>query len=118
MNRAKEFLKKWLKHYIPQPLPNGVTEFDRWSDEIISNYGFPVNDSMKFTLATMIMHMDHADSHVPYRTFAKRIQKAMANQVAGQIFQDIKLKQAEEAERAKLDQVKALDEKDSSIAAV
>lgn len=94
-------LMKWYKHFIPQQLPIGMTAFEKWSDEILTNYDFPKNDSMKFTLATMIMHMDQTWSHVPYRTFERRIKKAMANQVAGAVFQEVKLRQQEEAEKAK-----------------
>lgn len=86
--------------YIPTKLPTGMTEFDSWSDSIIKTYDFPENDSIKFTLATMILHADQSMAYAPKRYFALRVIKGMANQVASQAFQDIKTRQLEAQKQA------------------
>jgi len=101
MEKVIKTLTKVWKHHVPQSLPIGMTEFDHWSDEIIENYGFPQNDSTKFTLSTMVMHLDHEAAKVPYKTFAKRIKKSMANQIAGEVMHQCKKRQMERMEKEK-----------------
>lgn len=71
-----------------------MTEFNEWADSIIELSGkFADEDSMKFAIATMVMHLGPQRSHVPKNHFVRSLRKTAANQVAGQVFQDIKLKQ-------------------------
>lgn len=92
-------MKKGLQlvlSYVPRRLPVGMTEFETWSDRIIDATGpLAERDSMKFALATQIMHLAPQRSSVPDRYFIRSLRKAAANQVASQVFQDIKVRQAE-----------------------
>lgn len=79
-------------------LPVGVTEFHEWSDEIIRLANAPNNDSTRFALATMILHVTPEKDKVPHSYFVAMLRKSMSNQVAAGIMHDLKAKQ--EAERA------------------
>lgn len=97
--------KRFLSHF-PTKLPVGLTEFNEWSDSIIALSGqFADTDSMRYAIASNLIHLPHTKSKVPKAYFVNTLRKAAANQVASQVFQDIKLKQAEAAEMAKLQQV-------------
>lgn len=89
-----------LLSYVSTPLPVGITQFNKWADEIIQITGeFADRDSMTFAIASQVMHLGPQRSRVPKQFFVKSLRKAAANQVASQIFQDIKLKQ-QEAQKA------------------
>lgn len=86
---------------IPRPLPIGLTEFHVWADRLIEIVGpLADSDSMKYVMASQIIHMPHDQDEVPDRHFRAALRKAAANQVASQVFQDIKLKQQEAAKAA------------------
>lgn len=99
-------LIKRLLSYLPSKLPVGMTAFHEYADEVIelaSQFADP--DSMKFALANMIMHLPITRDRVPKNYFVKCLRKTAANQVAGQIFIDVKTAQdarrkAEEAQAA------------------
>lgn len=85
----------------PRPLPVGLTEFNAFADRIIEMAGrFADDDSLKFALATSIIHADASKGSIPDKFFVERLRKAAANQVASQVFQDIKVKQAAEQQAA------------------
>lgn len=88
-------------------MPKGMTEFETYAAEIIANSGLPDNDSVRFSLATAIMHTP-APSIKDYLSVAAylsaTLQKAAANQVAAQVVQDLKQKQQAEFERLKAEQ--------------
>lgn len=93
----------WLivKSYFPQKLPVGLTEFNSWAANIIEITGaFADPDSMKFAIASNILHLPPNRSSVSTQFFVRSLRKAAANQVASQVFQDIKNKQQEEAKAA------------------
>ncbi len=90
-----------LKKEKPMPLPTGMTEFETWSARIIAKVGpLADEDSLKFALCSQIMHAAPTSANVPDSYFVNALRKAAANQVASQVFQDIKNKQkaAQEAE--------------------
>lgn len=90
-----------LRSYFPSSLPTGLTEFYAWSDRIISIVGpMADQDSMRFALASQIIHLPPQVAHRADQFFVRSLRKAGANQVASQVFQDIKLKQQEEAKKA------------------
>lgn len=94
-------LTKTLLSYLPSPLPVGRAEFETWSNAIIDLAG-PYADpaSMKYALASNVMHMKHDVGSVPKAYFVKVLRKAAANQVASQVFVDIKEAQLEAAKAA------------------
>lgn len=90
-----------IRSYFPSPLPVGMTEFETWSNSLISLVG-PLADenSIKFALCSQIMHLDPKKSSVPKQYFVQCLRKSAANQVASQVFQQIKQAQIEEQKRA------------------
>jgi len=89
---------KRLFSLIPTPLPVGMTQFEEWSESIIELSGnYADTDSLKFAMASMILHLGAQRSRVPKNHFVQSLRKVAANQVASQVFQDIKVKQQEAA---------------------
>lgn len=82
---------------IPRALPVGMTQFETWAERIMSQTGkFADENSMKFALASILIHADAKHGALPDKYFTDRLRKSAANQVASQVFQDVKQKQAEE----------------------
>lgn len=93
MKRLNEVLELILS-FLPRRLPVGMTEFDKFADRIIRLSGeFADRDSMKFAIASQVIHLGPQKAYVADRFFIKSMVKAAANQVASQAFQDIKQKQ-------------------------
>lgn len=93
-----------LLSLLPTPVPTGMTEFDTWSQSIIDTFQFKADDeSVRFTLATMIMHQGPLSAYVPKLKFALMMKATMAKQIAAAQFQQIKQRQndAEAARKAK-----------------
>lgn len=89
-------LIKRLLSYFPTPLPVGLSQFNTWADSIIELSGdYADRDSMTFAIASMVIHLPAGTASVPKNFFVKSLRKSAANQVASQVFQDIKSKQAE-----------------------
>ena len=90
-----------LLNKIPRPLPVGLAEFEKFAARIIAQAGpYADKDSMTFAIATSIIHADAHKGYLPDEFFLLRLRKAAANQIASQVFQDIKLKQQEAAKAA------------------
>lgn len=101
MNKFKRQLSLALS-YLPSKLPVGLTEFNSFSDSIINLSGeFADRDSMKWAIASQIMHLPPQKSTASKQYFIRSLRKAAANQVASQVFQDLKIKQQEAIEAAK-----------------
>ena len=91
-----KLLIKRVLSLFPTRLPVGLTEFELWSDSIIELTGkIADRDSMKFAIASMLIHKDASKGRVPKNSFVQGLIKSAANQVASQVFQDIKAKQQE-----------------------
>lgn len=109
MNNLISVIKNWfvktynkIAGFIPTHLPVGMVEFEVWSKKVIKTYDLPDNDSSKFALATMILHAASTEAKKAARYFGLSARKSMANQVAAQVMQDLKIKQAEAQAAAKL----------------
>jgi thiamine pyrophosphate-dependent acetolactate synthase large subunit-like protein len=90
-----------MRSFFKRDLPVGATEFHKWANNIIDLGGkFADEDSLKFALASAVVHAKHDSSALPDQYFIRLLRKAAANQVASQIFQDIKVKQAAALEEA------------------
>lgn len=80
-------------------LPTGVQEFNDWAESFVTIYGdaLPTQhlDSIKFTLASQIMHLGHEEAFATREDFFKRIIAGAAKQVAHHVFTEIKLRQQE-----------------------
>ena len=90
-----------IKGLWPAKLPVGMTAHKAWADNIIKTYGLPDNDSIRFTLAVNLMHVEQTTHRKADFFFYKKVHKGMANEVANAVIMDLKQKQAEEAEAAK-----------------
>jgi ERCC4-type nuclease len=94
-------LIQYLLSYLPTRLPVGVTEFETWSDSIIELTGpLADRDSMKFALASMVIHRNPNLGYATKRSFVNGLIKSASNQVCSQVFQDIKKRQQEALEAA------------------
>ena len=65
-----------------RPLPVGMADFHRWSDRIIAAAELPVNDSMKYVLAYLLLDMGPAVAFECDNYFIQRLRKGAVNQVA------------------------------------
>lgn len=97
--------RKLLDNKLPTKLPQGVTEFTEWANDILDTYGLPNNDSTHFALATAIMHAKNGEAYFSKEYFAHILMRGAANQVAHHIMLECKARQeakaAQEAEAAK-----------------
>lgn len=109
INKIKKVLVK-LSHLIPTALPIGVTEFNDWADSILeANPDLPNNDSMRFALATMVLHLESTSKvevnllivklQIPTsgikskHFFAQSLRKSASNQIAAAAMHELKEKQ-------------------------
>lgn len=86
-----------LRSLIPTKIPTGKTELEAWIDRVLGDNKLPVLDSYRHAIATMILHLPPTQHKVATSTFVASVKKAMANQVAYDIIQDIKNKPQPEA---------------------
>lgn len=94
------------KTFIPELLPQSPAQFDTWATEILSVANLPDNDSFRHALASQLMHLGDRVTHAPKRYFIKLLFKAITNQTAFQIMQELK-------ERAKNE--KTVEAADSAV---
>ncbi len=99
----------------PRPLPMGKTDFDEWSERIIGGTLLPggsddpqvFQDSQKFALANMLLHLGPTESHKPDAFFIHSLRKFAVNQVADAVRVELrdKAKARTDAEKATKDEV-------------
>lgn len=98
MKRLKSLLQRVINK-IPMPLPSGMTEWNNWSERILNKVGpLADRDSLEYVLASQVMHLSPQSDHIPDQYFISALRKAAANQVASQVFQDVKVRQQKAAE--------------------
>ena len=98
--KAKEFVTRGYykaEDFFPTALPTGLTTFNEWCDRLFFTYfppgvSAPDEASFRFSLAGMILHLDHTKAKVPNRFFGKAIHKGAANEVASYVMRDLKEK--------------------------
>jgi hypothetical protein len=85
----------------PRPLPMGRDDFHVWADRIISGTLLPeshienfkskeiFHESLKYALATMLMHLGPTESHKPDTYFIHSLRKSAVNQIADTIRKEI-----------------------------
>lgn len=77
-------LIKRIKSYWPEKLPQGMTEFSSWVDEIAVLSELPNNDRLRKVIGVMILQIPPHISSCAKRHIVNRIRKAAANQVAAE----------------------------------
>lgn len=100
INKVKVYFTKFL-YLFPSRLPVGMAEFDTWAKSILSTYGWPDNDSFRFTLAAMVVNLGPTKAYKSKFFFGLAIHSAAAKQIAGEYFRELKEKQMAE-QRANL----------------
>ena len=85
-------VKRLLAH-IPTKLPQGMASFEAWSDDIISTYNMPSNDSVKFAIAVAILHLKSDEGYKPKAYFGNILIKGASSQIAQAVMQDCKARQ-------------------------
>jgi hypothetical protein len=89
----------------PRPLPLGRAEFDIWAERIISGALLDADkESMRFSLANMLLHLGPTESHKPDAFFIHSLRKFAVNQVADAVAREIR--DATKARLAKEEQEK------------
>lgn len=92
MKIRKNFLR--LKSFFPSPLPQGLSEFNKYVNTLIEAYSPPMSDrDVKFVVATLMMRLEPTDAYKPMRYFALALHKAAASQVSVHVMEQIKQEQ-------------------------
>ena len=91
---------KLLAALFPTKLPTGATELKNFCNDILDTYGLPNNPSYHHAISTMIMHLGPTVHRKPRAYFAQAVHKAMANQVAYALIQELKDEERKSAEAA------------------
>lgn len=99
LNKFKLFFTK-IYFLFPTPLPIGMAEFDTWAKSILTTYGWPDNDSFRFTLAAMVVNQGQTTKYKSKHFFSLAIHSAAAKQIAGEYFRQLKERQMAEAKAA------------------
>ena len=98
-NKLKRIIKQ-IAGLFPTALPVGVSEFHAWAEDISKTYDLPTSnlETVKFTLATMIMHLGPQAAYKTKIFFVLSLRAGAAKQIAHACFVEIKTKQQEESE--------------------
>lgn len=88
-------IRKQIRGLFPEPLPTGMAAANDFAQSIMDTYTLPTldQDSVKYAIATMIMRLGPTDASKSKYYFVLSVRAACAKQIAGAVFQDIKLKQ-------------------------
>lgn len=95
--KIKTLFKRFLGLF-PSELPTGMAAFDAWVGELVSTYPMPTTDadSIKFVLASIILRLGPQTAYKSKFYFYLTLKAGASKQVAGECFQQIKLKQQAE----------------------
>lgn len=98
MNTLLSKIKKsyrFVRGLFPSALPVGMTGFEAWADSIQETYKLPTEDkdTVRFALASMIMHLGPQDATKSKYFFVLSLRAGAAKQIAGAYFYEIKQKQ-------------------------
>jgi len=80
-SKFKRFFQK-IKDRFPSRIPDGMTAHNEWVQSLIDTYGFPNNDSVRFTFASMILQLGQLDAYKPKRDFALAGLAAASKEIA------------------------------------
>lgn len=94
--------------YFPSKLPLTDAQFEAWYADIAYLYDLPQNnDSVRFALGTIIMHLGPLAFYTPKRDLGLTLLKGAAQQQAYNIMSDVKARQ-EAAKKASPPQLAAV----------
>ncbi len=89
---------KQLNSRIPEKLPQGVSEFNNWVEDISELSGLPVNDKLKTVIGHLILQMPPTVAFVSKNRIANLVRKAASNQVALEIVRSINEKEEQKTD--------------------
>lgn len=94
---------------FPSRLPTGVAEFQAWAQSIADTYTLPTQDqdSIQFTLATIIQHSAKDQAFASKYRFANLLRAGATKQIAGHIFTVIRTKKLDEIAKLEAETKKA-----------
>ncbi len=107
INIMKLILKNVVKFYnrirafFPSELPQGVTAFESWAVSIIELADVPNNDSIRWSLATMVLHLNPTECYKPKEYFIRALKKSAACEIAAYLMRELKAKQEAQIQAAK-----------------
>lgn len=81
---------------MPEKLPQGMTEFNTWVDDISLLSELPVNDKLKKVVGTLILQLPPTVARIPKNHIVNLVKKAAANQVSVEVLQLINEKEKAE----------------------
>lgn len=92
--KIKILFKRFLGLF-PSALPTGMVAFDDWANDLAAIYPMPTADadSIKFVLASIILRLGPQTAFKSKFFFYLTLKAGASKQVAGECFQQIKLKQ-------------------------
>ena len=118
LNRLRLALKRVLAK-MPTRLPQGLTEFEAWVNDIYELSGTVMTlDSARFALATTIINLPPTANRRPKSYFVQVLQKGSASEVAAYVFHDIKQKQKAAFEAAQQEAMKKTAEEKAKLTVV
>jgi len=83
-----------LRAFLPSKLPITLADHDTWAISILKTAKLPDNDSFRHALATMVMHLGPTTVWKAKMFFILSLQKAIANEIAYNVMQDLKKAQS------------------------
>lgn len=83
--------------YLPTKLPSTQEQFQVWSEDILAIGGFPVNDTFKRALASMLQRVAQEKTHAPKAFFIKAVQTSIICEMAWYALKDLNAKIDEQA---------------------
>lgn len=98
INKLKTLLQLILG-FFPTPVPIGMTTYKAWTDSIISLYGLPDNNSVRWAIASVVLHLGPQAAFRSKFFFYCTIRAGAAKQIAGAVFQEIKVADALERQK-------------------
>lgn len=81
---------KVLRGYFPEALPLNAEWMKRFTEDILTTYGLPDMPSYRQAIGTVVMHLGQQTNYKSKHFFAKTVRKAISNQLAYEMLQELK----------------------------
>lgn len=81
---------------LPSRLPRSQEEHQEWASSIIALSELEDSETLRHALASLIMHLSPVTTSCPKAYFVRSLQKAVVNDVAFNVLQQLKQKAIEE----------------------
>lgn len=90
---VKTLFQRFLGRIFATDIPVGLTDFKSFSNKVLDTYSIPNLPSYHHAIASMVQHLGPQTTAVKKYWLARSIRKAMCNQVAFEVIQQIKEEQ-------------------------